>query len=276
MSVQNISENPSERYVINSYGVPEEIICEGADLVSLCGIRHIAFIMDGNGRWATSRGMARESGHKVGMDAFERVVEYCADIGIRFVTVYAFSTENWKRPKHEVDTILMILRQYLRRALKLIHKKRVHFVVIGDYSVFDAKTREIIEQLDRDSSCYDRVLNIALNYGGRAELVRAANRAFAEKIEAGRNDSKITEEDIERNLYTALCPPPDMIVRTAGDLRLSNFLLWQSSYAELFFSSVLWPDYRPKDVNDALRDFAHRKRRFGGVESVTCCDKHNK
>ena len=165
MSVQNVSENSNERYVINSYAVPEETIREGADLVSLCGIRHVAFIMDGNGRWATSRGLPRESGHKVGMDAFERVVEYCADIGIQFVTVYAFSTENWKRPKHEVDTILMILRQYLRRALKLIHKKRVHFVVIGDCSVFDAKTRGIIEQLDRDSSCYGRVLNIALNYG---------------------------------------------------------------------------------------------------------------
>lgn len=239
MSVQNVSENSNERYVINSYAVPEETIREGADLVSLCGIRHVAFIMDGNGRWATSRGLPRESGHKVGMDAFERVVEYCADIGIQFVTVYAFSTENWKRPKHEVDTILMILRQYLRRALKLIHKKRVHFVVIGDYSVFDAKTRGIIEQLDRDSSCYGRVLNIALNYGGRAELVRAANRAFAEKIEVGRNDFKITEEDIEKNLYTAACPPPDMIVRTAGDLRLSNFLLWQSSYAELLFQPCI-------------------------------------
>lgn len=253
-------------YIINSYGVDSEILATGTELVRKGGIRHVAFIMDGNGRWATSRGLPRESGHKVGMDSFERVVEYCADIGIKYVTVYAFSTENWKRPKREVDAILLILRQYLKRALKVIHEKRVHFVVIGDVSVFDKKTKDIIERLDRESSCYDRVLNIALNYGGRSELAHAVSEVIKEKMLSG--DISVSEEDIERHLYTAGCPDPDLIIRTAGDLRLSNFLMWQSSYSELVFSHVLWPDYRPENVNDDLREFMSRKRRFGGVEST--------
>lgn len=253
--------------IINSFSVDEKTIAEGSELVELSGIRHIAFIMDGNGRWATARGLVREAGHKVGMEAFERTVEYCADIGVQYVTVYAFSTENWKRPKHEVDAILLILRNYLRRAMKLIHQKKVHFVVVGDTSAFDKKTVELIDTLDKESACYDRVLNIALNYGGRDELVHAVNGAIAAKKMAG-EEITLTEVDIEANLYTAPCPSPDMIVRTGGDMRLSNFLLWQCSYAELLFSPVLWPDYSPSDVNTALRDFATRKRRFGGVESV--------
>lgn len=265
-SDNKISVSASAPYVINSYGVDSNILAAGTEIVKKGGIRHIAFIMDGNGRWATSRGLPRESGHKVGMDSFERVVEYCADIGIKYVTVYAFSTENWKRPKHEVDAILLILRQYLKRALKVIHEKKVHFVVIGDVSVFDKKTKDIIAQLDRESSCYDRVLNIALNYGGRSELVHAVNEAIKEKMMCG--DTSVSEDDIERHLYTAGCPDPDLIVRTAGDLRLSNFLLWQSSYSELVFSRVLWPDYRPENVNDDLNEFMSRKRRFGGVEST--------
>lgn len=266
-----------EPYVINSYGVSNELLSEGAALVRESGLRHVAFIMDGNGRWATARGLPRESGHKEGMVSFEQVAEYCADIGIRYVTVYAFSTENWKRPKHEVNAILMILRRYLKRALKLIDQKRVHFVVIGDISPFDEKTQQLIRDLDEKSACYDRVLNIALNYGGRAELVHAMNEAVREKTEQGVLSAEsmlpgmgelLTEDDIERHLYTYPCPPPDMIVRTAGDKRLSNFLLWQSSYSELMFSPVLWPDYRQGDVNDSIRDFLSRQRRYGGVEST--------
>lgn len=258
-------------YVINSYGVSDELLSEGTALVRESGLRHVAFIMDGNGRWATARGLARESGHKEGMVSFEQVAEYCADIGIRYVTVYAFSTENWKRPRHEVNAILMILRRYLKRAMKLIEKKRVHFVVIGDISPFDEKTQQLIRDLDEKSACYDRVLNIALNYGGRAELVHAVNEAVRERTAQGTlsgDGYDLTEEDIERHLYTYPCPPPDMIVRTAGDKRLSNFLLWQSSYSELIFSPVLWPDYRQVDVNDSIRDFLSRQRRYGGVEST--------
>ena len=177
MSVQNVSENSNERYVINSYAVPEETIREGADLVSLCGIRHVAFIMDGNGRWATSRGLPRESGHKVGMDAFERVVEYCADIGIQFVTVYAFSTENWKRPPEEIDGIMQLLRRYLHECIDTMERDGNRLRFLGDLSVLDDDLMELIRETNEISARIEGFqANVCLNYGGGGGSIHAPPR----------------------------------------------------------------------------------------------------
>lgn len=221
--------------------------------------RHIAFIMDGNGRWAKRRGMPREYGHKVGSDTFKKICIYCCDIGFRAVTVYAFSTENWKRPKHEVDAIMSILDSFLdelKRDYKLYHNR---FRFIGDLSVLTPSLREKIAYVETLNSGREQILNIALNYGGRAELVHAFNTLAAE------GKTTVTEEDVSRVLYTNESGDPDMIVRTGGDLRISNFLLWQAAYAELYFTDKLWPDLTPADVDDMIRDFYSRKRRYGGL-----------
>ena len=221
--------------------------------------RHIAFIMDGNGRWAKKRGMPREYGHKAGAETFRKICSYCHDVGFKAVTVYAFSTENWKRPQHEVDAIMNLLGSFLDELMR-DHEKysnRVRF--IGDTSVFPQALREKIayaESLNPDS---ELVINIALNYGGRAELTHA----FRQLASAGKTE--VTEEDISDALYTRESGDPDMIVRTGGDLRISNFLLWQAAYAELYFTDKLWPDLSPTDVDDMIRDFYTRKRRYGGL-----------
>ncbi len=223
--------------------------------------RHIAFIMDGNGRWARRRGMPREYGHKVGSATFKKVCLYCCDIGFQAVTVYAFSTENWKRPPHEVEAIMSILDDYLEELKRDHPKYHNRFRFIGDLSVLTPSLREKIAYVETLNADEPQVLNIALNYGGRAELVHAFDTLLA----AGKAPGEITEEDISRAVYTAPCGDPDMIVRTGGDLRLSNFLLWQSAYAELYFVDKLWPDFSPADVDDCVREFYARKRRFGGL-----------
>lgn len=221
--------------------------------------RHIAFIMDGNGRWAKKRGMPREYGHKVGSATFKKICLYCCDVGFEAVTVYAFSTENWKRPPREVNAILSILDSYLeelKRDYKMYHNR---FRFIGDLSVLTPALQEKISYVETLNADEPQVLNIALNYGGRAELAHAFNALVAE----GR--THVTEEDIAHHVYTAHCGDPDMIVRTGGDLRISNFLLWQAAYAELYFTEKLWPDLTPADVDAIITDFYSRKRRFGGV-----------
>jgi len=222
-------------------------------------LQHIAFIMDGNGRWAKKRGMPREYGHKVGADTFERVVRYCGDIGIRVVTVYAFSTENWHRPQHEVQAIMTIFREFLDRAQKKAEEYNIHTVFLGDKSIFPAEIRERMENLERDTVHHPLTLNIAINYGGRDEIVHAVNTLIAQ------GKTEITEDDISANLYTAHCPPPDLIVRTGSEQRLSNFLLWQAAYAEFYFCDTLWPDMDDAAVDAAVEAFYTRKRRFGGV-----------
>ena len=221
--------------------------------------RHIAFIMDGNGRWAKKRGMPREYGHKVGSATFKKICLYCCDIGFKAVTVYAFSTENWKRPKHEVDAIMNLLGSFLDELMKDYEKYSNRIRFIGDTSVLTPSLKEKIayaESLNPDS---DRIINIALNYGGRAELAHAFNTLVAD------GKTTVTEEDISNALYTAESGDPDMIVRTGGDLRISNFLLWQAAYAELYFTDKLWPDLTSSDVDDMVRDFYSRKRRYGGL-----------
>ncbi len=221
-------------------------------------LRHIAFIMDGNGRWAKSRGMPREYGHSKGAETFKKIVRYCGDIGIKIVTVYAFSTENWSRPEAEVSRIMSLLDEYIDGAERELEENKIRYVFLGDKSAFDKRLAERMDNLERISAHFDLRLNIAANYGGRAEIVCAASM-LAERGEP------ITEESLSDCLYTAGCPDPDLIVRTANERRVSNFLLWQGAYSEYYFTPTLWPDMTSDDVDEAVRDFYSRKRRFGGI-----------
>lgn len=224
---------------------------------SLNPIKHIAFIMDGNGRWAKKRLMPREFGHKFGAEKFKEIVRYCKSIGIKTVTVYAFSTENWKRPKTEVDMLMALFSDYIKQAER--DNEGSHIIFLGDKSAFGEETKKEMEALERSTEHNDCTLCVAMNYGGHAEIVDAVNAL----IKAGKTE--ITEEDITNTICSGVVPPPDMIVRTGGELRLSNFLLWQSSYAELFFTDTLWPDFSKEELDEMIEDFGKRKRRYGGV-----------
>ncbi|MBR6917883.1 MAG: di-trans,poly-cis-decaprenylcistransferase [Clostridia bacterium] len=226
------------------------------------GLRHIAFIMDGNGRWAKRRSLPREAGHVAGAKTFKKVIKYCSDIGIDTITVYAFSTENWKRPQREVEALMKLLDEYIRIAEDEDEENRVRYIFLGDKDALGEELKNKCLELEELTKNYKRTLNAALNYGGRAEIVHAVNEA----IKAGADH--ITEEDIERNLYTAGSPDPDLIVRTAGEIRLSNFLMWQSAYSEFYFTDVLWPDMSSDEVDKAIIEFSKRKRNFGGVKNA--------
>ncbi len=222
-------------------------------------LTHIAFIMDGNGRWAKKRSMPREFGHVNGAKNFKKVIRYCGDIGIKMITVYAFSTENWKRPQHEVDAIMGLLSDYIDDAVASMDENNIRLVFLGDKSIFPAPLRAKIDNVEEISKDKDLLLNIALNYGARAEITHACNTL----IDAGKKN--VTEADVAAALYTAHCPDPDLIVRTGGDVRLSNFLLWQAAYAELYFTDTLWPDLSTHEIDRIVADFYGRKRRFGGL-----------
>ena len=222
-------------------------------------LRHIAFIMDGNGRWAKKRGMPRTYGHSVGAKVFKKIIEYCGDAGIKAVTVYAFSTENWKRPKEEVDTILSLFTDYLSDAEQSWKEKNIQVHFLGSKDVFPSEIKERMIKLENDSCDREKILNIAVNYGGRDDIVHAVNELIAE----GRTE--VSEDDITSHLYTKASPPPDLIVRTGAEIRLSNFLLWDSAYSELYFTSTLWPDFDEKCVDLCVKEFYGRKRRYGGV-----------
>ncbi len=222
-------------------------------------LQHIAFIMDGNGRWAKKRGMPREFGHSHGAATFKKVGRYCEKIGLKYMTVYAFSTENWKRPQKEVDTIMQIFDDYIEECFLEMEEDNVHFRFIGNLEIFPEELRAKMDRIDRETAHKPFILNIAVNYGGREELVHACNALIRE----GKTD--VTEEDINAHLYTAGCPDPDLVVRTGGDLRISNFMLWQSAYTEYYFTDVLWPDVTSKEVDEAIAAFYSRKRRYGGV-----------
>ena len=219
-------------------------------------LSHIAFIMDGNGRWAKKRGMPREFGHKKGAQVFRDMCEYCNKLGIKYMTVYAFSTENWKRPKTEVDAIMRLLEEYLDHELP----DGVKIRVIGDVSALPENLINKIRDVEERSKNNESVVNIAINYGSRAELTAAFNKLLAE------GKTTVTEADINAALYTGECPDPDLIVRTGGDIRISNFLLWQAAYSELYFTDTLWPDMTPEHVDAAVLDFYSRKRRYGGLD----------
>ncbi len=222
-------------------------------------LSHIAFIMDGNGRWAKKRGMPREYGHVKGADNFKKVLRYCGDIGIKTVTVYAFSTENWSRPIHEVERLMQLLTDYVKGALEQLDDNKIRFVFLGDKSSLSAELRTLTEELEEKSAHYALTLNIALNYGGRAEIVHACNLLIKE------GKDSVTEEDISSHIYTKNSPDPDLIVRTGGDYRISNFLLWQAAYTEFYFTKTLWPDLDEKEIDAIVRNFYGRHRRFGGL-----------
>ena len=220
---------------------------------------HVGFIMDGNGRWAKKRGMPREYGHRFGAETFRRVMEYCGDIGVEAATFYVFSTENWKRPQKEVDSIMKLLNKYLDECEERVMKNNVRFVFLGDKGVFPEDMRAKMIDIEEKSKNNKSIINLALNYGGRDEIVRAVNEAIKEGCDP------VTEADISRHLYTSDSPDPDLIIRTGGDLRISNFMIWQSAYSELYVTDTLWPDFGRADLIKAAEEFYKRKRRYGGL-----------
>lgn len=231
--------------------------------------KHVGIIMDGNGRWAKNRGLARTEGHKRGAEVFRAISTYCSDIGIPFVTFYAFSTENWKRPQQEVEVIMDIFRDFLHEAQDRQEEnaeKGFRFHFIGDLTVLPEDIQSLIDFMEANNPAqYRTTVNVAVNYGGRAELVHAA-QVIAERVQAGDlSPESISETMLSDALYTAGQPDPDLIIRPSGEYRLSNFMTWQSAYSEFWFSDVLWPDFTTADFDRALTDFAHRSRRFGGV-----------
>lgn len=227
--------------------------------------RHIAIIMDGNGRWAKKRGLPRTAGHSAGAEAFRRIANYCRSLGVEYLTVYAFSTENWKRSQEEVGGIMLLLRKYLEEALLDMEKNRVRFRFFGDLSRLSPQLQKLCRDAENRSVEYDVQVNFCLNYGGRDEIVRAA-RAFAAEVAAGkRQPQELTEDLFDSYLYSAGVPDPELIIRPSGEMRTSNFLLWQSAYSEYVFMDVLWPDFGPQDLDKAIAEYHRRNRRFGGV-----------
>ncbi len=228
--------------------------------------RHIAVVMDGNGRWAQKRGLPRTVGHSAGSETFQKDAEYLSDLGIEYFTVYAFSTENWKRPPEEVQEILRLLEKYLHKAIREMREKNIRLQFFGDLTPFSQELRALIDETNAISRTTTGMLvSVCLNYGGRAELVRAA-RLLAEQCVAG---TLLPEEIDERRfsgyLYSADIPDPDLMIRPGGEVRLSNFLLWQNAYTEFYFSDVLWPDFDQRQMDAAILAYQQRKRRFGGI-----------
>ena len=222
-------------------------------------LKHIAFIMDGNGRWAKKRSMPREFGHSAGAKVFKKIIRYCGDRGVKIITVYAFSTENWKRPEKEVNSIMNLLSDYIDDAVASVDENNIQLHFLGDMSIFPENIQKKIANAEAVSADKELVLNIALNYGARAEIAHACEVLIASGKE------KISENDVQNALYTAHCDDPDLIVRTGGDLRLSNFLLWQAAYAEFYFTDTLWPDLSEHEIDKIIDDFYSRKRRYGGI-----------
>ena len=223
---------------------------------------HIGIIMDGNGRWAKKRGLPRTAGHSSGAKTFQKIARYCNKIGIKYLTLYAFSTENWKRPKDEVDAIMKLLHDYLVDSVNF-KDENIKVKFLGDLTMLDDELNRLIEKAEDDSKDATGLhLNIALNYGGRDEIIRTV-RKMAER---GDNLSELTESVLSENLYTAGIPDTDLIIRPSGEYRLSNFLIWQSAYAEYWFTDRLWPDFSEKDIDEAIFAFSQRDRRYGGTK----------
>ena len=228
--------------------------------------RHVAIIMDGNGRWAKKRGLPRTAGHAAGAETFRRIANYSRSIGMEYLTVYAFSTENWKRSEDEIKGIMVLLRNYLQEALEDMAKNHVRFKFFGDLSRLSPELQKLCRDAETESAQYEGVqVNFCLNYGGRDELVMAA-KAFARDVASGKHTADdMTEEVFSSYLYSADVPDPELIIRPSGEMRTSNFLLWQSAYSEYVFMDVLWPDFTPEDLDKAIEEFHNRNRRFGGV-----------
>ncbi len=229
---------------------------------------HIAIIMDGNGRWATRRGLPRAMGHRAGVESLREIVKACSSLGIKYLTVYAFSTENWKRPAEEVNILMDLLVEYLEKEIHELHENNVRIKAIGRIDELPKKAREALyrdEEYTRKNS--GLTLNLALNYGGRNEIVEAVKRIGREIAGDKLNPDEVTEEVIAGYLYTAGIPDPDLLIRPSGELRISNFLLWQAAYSEFWYSPVLWPDFRKVHLLEAIVDYQRRQRRFGGLKT---------
>lgn len=228
--------------------------------------RHIAIIMDGNGRWAKGKGRPRTMGHVAGAETFRTIATYAKEIGLDYLTVYAFSTENWKRPQEEVTAIMTLLKKYLLEAIGQMQRDRVKLHFMGDLSPLTEELRELCHQTQEISKGYEGCqVNICLNYGGRDEILRGV-KAFALDCQEGRADpNHLTGETFGEYLFSAGIPDPDLVIRPSGEVRISNFLLWQSAYAEYYFTDVLWPDFTVEELNRALATYQKRSRRFGGV-----------
>ena len=227
--------------------------------------RHIAIIMDGNGRWAKNRGLPRTAGHAAGAETFRRIANYCRTLGVEYLTVYAFSTENWKRSEEEIAGIMKLLHNYLMEALQDMEKNHVKFKFFGDLTRLSPELQALCRKAESESEDYEVQVNFCLNYGGRDEIVRAARAYAAEVVEGKRNPEELTEELFDGYLYSAGVPDPELIIRPSGEMRISNFLLWQAAYSEFVYMNVLWPDFREKDLDEAIAEYHRRNRRFGGV-----------
>ena len=229
--------------------------------------RHVAVIMDGNGRWAQKRGLPRSAGHKAGAESFRRLGTYCKKLGIDYLTVYAFSTENWKRPPEEIDGIMQLLRRYLHECIDTMERDGNRLRFLGDLSVLDDDLKELIRETNEISARIEGFqANVCLNYGSRDEILHAARRFARDCADGTADPDSLTEAGFSGYLYSAGIPDPELIIRPSGEQRLSNFLLWQSSYAELYFPDVLWPDFTEADFDRAMEVFARRDRRFGLVQ----------
>ena len=222
--------------------------------------RHIAIIMDGNGRWAKKRGLPRTAGHKVGAEVFRKIALYCKALGVKYVTVYAFSTENWKRPQDEVNTLMSLLKKYILEAIDTMERDQMRLRFLGDLSALSPERQDLADKADEVAErVHGFQANLCINYGGRDALLHAARACAA----AG---EELTAANFEKHLYSAGIPDPELIIRPSGELRLSNFLLWQCAYSEFYFCDTLWPDFTEKDLDEAIMAYQQRDRRFGGVK----------
>lgn len=228
---------------------------------------HIAIILDGNGRWAKAKGMPRSYGHVKGCENLETVCDYMKELGVKYVTVYAFSTENWKRSKDEVDGLMKLFRSYLKKCIKLADKNKMRVRVIGEVSAFDQDIQESIARLEQYSQKYDEIyFQIALNYGSRDEIIRGIRKLAQDAADGKVKPEEIDEHVFDNYLDTAGIPDPDLMIRTSGELRLSNFLLWQMAYTEFYFTDVAWPDFNKAELIKAIEKYNQRDRRYGGVK----------
>ncbi len=242
----------------------------GQDMASLIDPKalpvHIAIIMDGNGRWARGRRLPRVAGHRAGIESVRDVLEASAELGIEALTLYAFSTENWKRPRREVETLMRLLREYLDKELDSLDRNNIRFETLGDTAELGLSIHQELESaIERTRSNTGLCFNVALNYSGRAELINAVNKILAEARTNPRLLDGITEEEFVQRLYTAKLPDPDLLIRTSGELRISNFLLWQIAYSEIWVTDTLWPDFRRQHLYEAIIAFQKRERRYGGL-----------
>ena len=227
--------------------------------------RHIAIIMDGNGRWAKKRGLPRTAGHAAGAESFRKIANYCRSLGVEYLTVYAFSTENWKRSAEEISGIMRLLRRYLEEALADMEKNRVRFKFFGDLSKLSPELQAMCRNAENRSAEYDVQVNFCLNYGGRDEIVHAVKGFLADVAAGKREAGELSEQVLSGYLYSAGVPDPELIIRPSGEQRIRNFLLWQSAYSEFVFMDVLWPDFTPEDLDKAIEEYHRRNRRFGGA-----------